>query len=66
MSIIERYMVGLTSFRAVCLLCVPGLVYLASFYLHFAILTQTGHGENYIHPDFKVKKFEKIRCLSVE
>ena len=39
--------------RAVCLIVLPIAIYVASFYVHFAILTHTGPGDNFMSPEFQ-------------
>jgi dolichyl-phosphate-mannose-protein mannosyltransferase len=39
--------------RALCLIVIPVVIYLGSFYVHFALLTQSGPGNDFMSPDFQ-------------
>ncbi|KAJ1968020.1 Dolichyl-phosphate-mannose--protein mannosyltransferase 4 [Dimargaris xerosporica] len=39
--------------RAVCLIAVPIMVYVAAFYVHFAVLNRSGPGDHYFSPAFQ-------------
>ncbi|KAI9224935.1 Dolichyl-phosphate-mannose-protein mannosyltransferase-domain-containing protein [Blastocladiella britannica] len=39
--------------RAVCLIALPFALYLAWFAIHFAVLTKTGPGDNFMSPEFQ-------------
>ena len=39
--------------RAFGLIVLPFIIYLSFFYVHFALLTQSGPGDNFMSPDFQ-------------
>lgn len=39
--------------RTVCLIIVPAIVYLSFFWIHFAVLTKSGTGDNFMSPAFQ-------------
>lgn len=39
--------------RAIGLIAIPFVIYLSFFYVHFALLTQSGPGDNFMSPDFQ-------------
>ena len=39
--------------RSIGLIAIPFFIYLSFFYIHFALLSQSGPGDNFMSPDFQ-------------